>query len=96
MEIEKFVDREYSRNEERPTPWPLQALLKPPPTCKPGSDEAKATEGAEDLPGQRPSDAAGTRFSAAPRLPILEICGLPTHRPPRRNARLKIGECRHI
>mmetsp|Transcript_2417 Transcript_2417/g.3236 ORF Transcript_2417/g.3236 Transcript_2417/m.3236 type:complete len:3692 (+) Transcript_2417:353-11428(+) len=32
VEIEKFVDREYSRNEERPTPWPLQALLRPPPS----------------------------------------------------------------
>ena len=31
VEIEKFVDREYSRNEESPTPWPLQALLRPPP-----------------------------------------------------------------
>jgi hypothetical protein len=30
VEIEKFVDREYSRNEEKPTPWPLNALLQPP------------------------------------------------------------------
>ena len=31
VEIEKFVDREYSRNNESPKPWPLSALLKPPP-----------------------------------------------------------------
>ena len=28
IEIEKFVDREYSRNEERPTSWPLSMLAK--------------------------------------------------------------------
>ena len=31
VEIEKFVDREYSRNQEAPKPWPLSALLIPPP-----------------------------------------------------------------
>jgi hypothetical protein len=30
IEIEKFVDREYSRNEEKPTPWHISALLNAP------------------------------------------------------------------
>jgi thiol-disulfide isomerase/thioredoxin len=46
VEIEKFVDREYSRNEERPTPWPLQALLRPPPV----SSKDKKDDGSEDHP----------------------------------------------
>jgi len=44
VEIEKFVDREYSRNEERPTPWPLKALLKPPPFPQGGAATAADTD----------------------------------------------------
>jgi hypothetical protein len=42
VEIEKFVDREYSRNEEKPTPWPLRALLRPPPPPFPSGRGADA------------------------------------------------------
>ena len=41
VEIEKFVDREYSRNDERPHPWPLQALLHPPATTIDDLDESR-------------------------------------------------------
>jgi hypothetical protein len=39
VEIEKFVDREYSRNEEKPTPWALKSLLKSPPLDSDGGGE---------------------------------------------------------
>ena len=48
VEIEKFVEREYSRNEERPTPWPLQALLRGPPPS--GAAAGAAAAAGEDHP----------------------------------------------
>ena len=40
VEIEKFVDREYSRNEESPTPWHLRELFKPPSVDLEGANQA--------------------------------------------------------
>ena len=39
VEIEKFVDREYSRNEESPHPWHLSELLTPPAADLDGANE---------------------------------------------------------
>ena len=51
VEIEKFVDREYSRNHEAPNPWPLSALCNEPPLA-PESD-GKEHSDARDCPFYR-------------------------------------------
>eukprot|EP01043_Picozoa_sp_COSAG02_P048197 COSAG02_NODE_4712_length_5068_cov_56.652797_1_plen_771_part_10 len=51
VEIEKFVDREYSRNQEAPKPWPLSALLKAPPFAPDDSGEEHSD--AHDCPFYR-------------------------------------------
>jgi hypothetical protein len=54
VEIEKFVDREYSRNQEEPNPWPLSALLQPPPAAD--VDEDADDKCATDSPFYRLSN----------------------------------------
>eukprot|EP01052_Picozoa_sp_SAG31_P026051 SAG31_NODE_2332_length_5931_cov_3.826989_2_plen_1362_part_00 len=50
VEVEKFVDREYSRNQEAPSPWPLFALLKPPPLTGGDDDDEDESLDAKDSP----------------------------------------------
>jgi hypothetical protein len=41
IEVEKFVDREYSRQEESQRPWPFTLLSKPIPPYDPDNDDAE-------------------------------------------------------
>ena len=51
VEIEKFVDREYSRNQEAPKPWPLSALLNAPALAP--DDDGEEHSDAHDSPFYR-------------------------------------------
>lgn len=50
VEVEKFVEREYSRNEEAPRPWPLSKLAELPPA--PGQLGDREDGGAYDVASQ--------------------------------------------
>ena len=41
IEVEKFVDREYSRQEETQRPWPFSILTQPIPAYDPANDDAE-------------------------------------------------------
>lgn len=48
VEIEKFVEREYSRNQEEQTPWPISVLMQTPPSRPFGDNNTEGEETEEE------------------------------------------------
>jgi len=48
VEIEKFVEREYSRNQEEQTPWPISVLMQTPPSRPFGDNNVGGEETEEE------------------------------------------------